>query len=56
MFRIPRQPLVELSQHLCGVMTEGSNELNPITLDDDISAAEFRTFLRMVYPTFTSHM
>ena len=53
MFRIPRQPLIELSQHLRAILTKGSNELNPLILDDDISAAEFRTFLRMV---FTSHM
>ena len=56
MFKIPRQPLVELSQTLGALLIQGSSEVNPIVLDDDIDATEFRSFLRMLYPAFLSRV
>jgi len=53
MFKIPRQPLAELSQTLDALLIPGSSEINPIILHD-IEAVEFRSFLQMLYPAFLS--
>ena len=53
MFKIPRQPLAELSQTLGALLIQGSSEVNPIVLDD-VETTEFRSFLRMLYPAFSS--
>ena len=53
MFKIPRQPLAELSQTLGALLIQGSSENKPIILHD-IGAVEFRSFLQMLYPAFLS--